>query len=451
MAGWRKAWLSVLGRGYGGNTGSLQAHLQGHHLSLSLSLSPSSSSSSLAGYKPRGGKHGGGGGHVTGMTLTGCFFAKLAFAFFYVSVLTGGGGPADDASFTSFPATSSPSSSDLLLSWLTSNSSTAPEGKSPTLHPPIPPAVTTASGADDQQRSDARDAATASRRVADNSLASGAGSGQVATPVRVETASSRGSSLQDAGNATVVSDAEHAGNGTRESEPQLETATPVLKWRRKDRADSSPAAVVGDPGDTEAAAGNSTDATIRSRQEITKNAAIEDSAQNATWRAALPSLPEQKGDRDRHPRAARRRHTRRRKEIVLPAAQEAAASEHSDGDGNTAGVNINTALASRNKMPGANASVGPGDNRVLWTSGVQDLVSFAKCDVFNGRWVRDESYGFYPLKSCPLIDDDFNCHKNGRPDSDFLKWRWQPHGCDIPRYIVTLKSYLCDVLQKICS
>lgn len=63
-------------------------------------------------------------------------------------------------------------------------------------------------------------------------------------------------------------------------------------------------------------------------------------------------------------------------------------------------------------------------HRIVWTSGVQDLVSFAKCDVFNGRWVRDESYGFYPPKSCTLMDDDFNCHKNGQPDIDFLKWRW---------------------------
>ncbi|GJN27091.1 hypothetical protein PR202_gb15080 [Eleusine coracana subsp. coracana] len=82
--------------------------------------------------------------------------------------------------------------------------------------------------------------------------------------------------------------------------------------------------------------------------------------------------------------------------------------------------------------------VAPGGNsRVVWTPGVRDLVSFANCDVYSGRWVRDEGYGFYPPKSCPLIDDDFNCHKNGRPDTDFLKWRWQPHGCDIPRLNAT--------------
>lgn len=55
-----------------------------------------------------------------------------------------------------------------------------------------------------------------------------------------------------------------------------------------------------------------------------------------------------------------------------------------------------------------------------------------KCNIYNGRWVRDEMKPYYPGGSCPHIDDDFNCHKNGRPDEEFLKWRWQPYDCDIP-------------------
>ncbi|CAL9047980.1 protein trichome birefringence-like 2 [Musa acuminata AAA Group] len=60
--------------------------------------------------------------------------------------------------------------------------------------------------------------------------------------------------------------------------------------------------------------------------------------------------------------------------------------------------------------------------------------SSEQCDIFHGRWVRAEkNQPYYPAGSCPYLDDDFNCHKNGRPDSDFLKWRWQPYDCDIPR------------------
>lgn len=59
--------------------------------------------------------------------------------------------------------------------------------------------------------------------------------------------------------------------------------------------------------------------------------------------------------------------------------------------------------------------------------------SFKKCDIFNGRWVRDDAEPYYPPGSCPYIDRDFDCHLNGRPDSEYVKWRWQPYDCDIPR------------------
>ncbi|XP_057950241.1 protein trichome birefringence-like 2 [Malania oleifera] len=58
--------------------------------------------------------------------------------------------------------------------------------------------------------------------------------------------------------------------------------------------------------------------------------------------------------------------------------------------------------------------------------------SYGACDIFNGRWVRDDSKPYYPAGSCPYIDRDFDCHLNGRPDNAFLRWKWQPNGCDIP-------------------
>ncbi|KAJ1691493.1 hypothetical protein LUZ63_015648 [Rhynchospora breviuscula] len=60
-----------------------------------------------------------------------------------------------------------------------------------------------------------------------------------------------------------------------------------------------------------------------------------------------------------------------------------------------------------------------------------------QCDIFDGKWVRDESGALYPPGSCPYIDDDFNCFKNGRPDHDYLRWRWQPNQCHIPRLNAT--------------
>jgi len=62
----------------------------------------------------------------------------------------------------------------------------------------------------------------------------------------------------------------------------------------------------------------------------------------------------------------------------------------------------------------------------------QDLNS---CDIFDGSWIQDDSHEpVYQHGSCPFLDDTFNCFKNGRSDFEFLKYRWKPHGCQIPRF-----------------
>ena len=59
---------------------------------------------------------------------------------------------------------------------------------------------------------------------------------------------------------------------------------------------------------------------------------------------------------------------------------------------------------------------------------------YGKCDIYDGKWVRDSSKPYYPIGSCPHIDPKFDCSRNGRPDEDYVYWRWQPSGCNIPRY-----------------
>ncbi|CAA0808446.1 Protein trichome birefringence-like 41 [Striga hermonthica] len=57
------------------------------------------------------------------------------------------------------------------------------------------------------------------------------------------------------------------------------------------------------------------------------------------------------------------------------------------------------------------------------------------CDLFQGNWVRDASLNPpYDSSSCPFIQKEFNCRKNGRSDDLYLRYRWQPHACNLSRF-----------------
>ncbi|KAG8075600.1 hypothetical protein GUJ93_ZPchr0006g41622 [Zizania palustris] len=56
------------------------------------------------------------------------------------------------------------------------------------------------------------------------------------------------------------------------------------------------------------------------------------------------------------------------------------------------------------------------------------------CDMFQGRWAVDESYPLYDTSRCPFVPDVFDCRRNGRPDAAYLKLRWTPAACRLPRF-----------------
>lgn len=73
------------------------------------------------------------------------------------------------------------------------------------------------------------------------------------------------------------------------------------------------------------------------------------------------------------------------------------------------------------------------------------------CDLFDGKWV-DDGGNFcrrYEPGSCPFVDVSFNCFTNGRVDLNYTRLRWQPNGCDLPRFVtVLISSSSCTVVES---
>jgi len=60
--------------------------------------------------------------------------------------------------------------------------------------------------------------------------------------------------------------------------------------------------------------------------------------------------------------------------------------------------------------------------------------SVKKCDIFSGEWVPNPEAPYYTNTTCWAIHEHQNCMKHGRPDSEFMKWRWKPNECELPMF-----------------
>ncbi|PSS33613.1 Protein trichome birefringence-like [Actinidia chinensis var. chinensis] len=95
-----------------------------------------------------------------------------------------------------------------------------------------------------------------------------------------------------------------------------------------------------------------------------------------------------------------------------------------------------TATATANKTDGhAKAANRQRDGGKSPTTPIkrESLVATTKgCDIFSGEWMPNPEGPYYTNTTCWAIQNHQNCMHFGRPDTEYLKWRWKPEDCELP-------------------
>nr|GMC67407.1 protein trichome birefringence-like 19 [Ipomoea batatas] len=87
------------------------------------------------------------------------------------------------------------------------------------------------------------------------------------------------------------------------------------------------------------------------------------------------------------------------------------------------------------KVPAARSDGGGGDDDDVKVLASEVAYNNEGCNIFSGEWVRDPEGPYYTNLTCDwAIQEHQNCMKFGRPDTEFLKWRWKPEGCELPSF-----------------
>ncbi|KAG8377039.1 hypothetical protein BUALT_Bualt09G0126600 [Buddleja alternifolia] len=97
---------------------------------------------------------------------------------------------------------------------------------------------------------------------------------------------------------------------------------------------------------------------------------------------------------------------------------------------------LNKSCARRNAAKKSSADDRKEDTGAL-SYAADDRFEFdpEECSLVHGKWIFNRTIKpLYSDRTCPYLDKQVSCVKNGRLDSDYRHWEWQPDDCMLPRF-----------------
>ncbi|KAH0730816.1 hypothetical protein KY289_002004 [Solanum tuberosum] len=78
--------------------------------------------------------------------------------------------------------------------------------------------------------------------------------------------------------------------------------------------------------------------------------------------------------------------------------------------------------------------IGRNTTRIISKQQEEAKITTSNCNLFEGSWVIDDDVidPLYNTTTCPFIRNIFDC--TNRPDRQYLKYKWQPSACNLPRF-----------------
>ncbi|KAK7265358.1 hypothetical protein RJT34_32977 [Clitoria ternatea] len=226
----------------------------------------------------------------------------------------------------------------------------------------------------------------------------------------------------------------HSSTETQQSEPASSTDDYVAGKESESETVTDP---LEKKSDEESESGTVTE-TVKNSDKESESGTVTETVKNADKESEAATVTETvtNADKESEPETVTENVDNADKESEAETVTESVDNADKESEAETVTGNVDNAdKESEAETVTENVDNADEESQVETVTG---RVENAKdCDLFTGTWVRDDNYPIYQPGSCPYVDEAYDCKVNGRNDSLYTKWRWKPHGCDLPRFNAT--------------